>query len=761
MAIQRLFGLIVILGLFVGINQFFRFKSIPNVKEEPALKTNMSRNTIHKNRLAKEKSPYLLQHADNPVDWYPWGEEAFQNAKRENKPIFLSIGYSTCHWCHVMEHESFENPEIAKILNEYFVSIKVDREERPDLDNIYMQAVMALTGGGGWPMSLFLTPDKKPFFAGTYFPSESRWGQPGLKDVLISIKDSWQKNRNKVLESSDALTQAIQRDVTEKPQIKFALDQNVLKKAYDQYAQKFDETYGGFGRRPKFPQGHGLSFLLRYWKRTSEPNALRMVEKTLTEMAKGGIYDHIGKGFHRYSTDEHWRLPHFEKMLYDQALLSRTYLEAYQATGKQQYADTARAIFDYVLRDMTDPQGGFYSAEDADSFSPEEFSDMTPDPKQSWQRREGAFYVWRQSEIIDIFGKEDGEIFSFYFGVESDGNVSADPQGEFEGKNIFFIAHSFGETAQHFGKSEEETKNIIQQGKEELFSHRQQRPRPPQDDKILVDWNGLMISSLAFGSRVLKEPRYVQAAEQAARFILKNLMRKDGRLLHRYRDGEAVILGTIEDYAFFIHGLIDLYEATFKVEYLKEAKRLTQDMIKFFWDHQKGGFFFTATDAEQLIVRQKEVYDGAIPSGNSVAAFDLIRLARLLQDDQWEKMVEELYLCFAEDVLQAPMSYPQLLMTLDFDLGPSKEIVIAGDLNQEKTIQMIEAIDTYFLPNKVVVLRPSSPQKARDLVTLVPFTEAQISIDGQPTAYICENYRCRLPTTNIDEFKKQLLQQSP
>ena len=756
MASRRLLAMVV-LSLLVNINQWAESKSKPDSK------MNMSSEISRQNRLAKEKSPYLLQHAHNPVDWFPWGEEAFQKAKRENKPIFLSIGYSTCHWCHVMAHESFENHEIAKILNEHFVSIKVDREERPDLDNIYMTAVMSLTGGGGWPMSLFLTPERKPFFAGTYFPSEPRWGQPGFKDVLLSIKEQWEKNRNKVLESSDALTKAIQSQSAEKPKGKFVLDQNVLKKAYAQYAQQFDERYGGFGRAPKFPQGHGLSFLLRYWKRTGDSHALAMVEKTLMEMAQGGIYDHIGRGFHRYSTDERWHVPHFEKMLYDQALLAKAYLEAYQVTEKQSYAETAREILDYVLRDMTDRQGGFYSAEDADSLPFEKFSGAVPNPRHSGQKVEGAFYVWRQSEVLDILGKEEGEIFNFYFGVEPEGNVpaGADPHGEFQGKNILFIAHTFEETAQHFGRPVEEIKNIIQRAKKTLFSHRQERPHPHRDDKVLVDWNGFMISSLAFGARVLHEPRYAESAEQATQFILKNLVRKDGRLLHRYRDGEAAILGTLEDYAFFIHGLIDLYEATFKVEYLREAKRLTQDMIKFFWDRKQSGFFFTATDAEKLIVRQKEVYDGAIPSGNSLAALDLIRLAHLTGENQWEKMTEELSQYFASDIVQAPMGYAQLLIALDFVLGPAKEIVIAGDLRDERTLHMINTVYTQFLPNKIVIFRPSSSEEAKELTPLVPFAEAQIPIGGQPTGYICENYRCRLPTTDINEFKKQLLQQGP
>lgn len=701
----------------------------------------MEENELYTNKLINEKSPYLLQHAHNPVNWYPWGNEAFQKAKKEDKPIFLSIGYSTCHWCHVMEEESFSNPEIAKIMNKYFVSIKVDREDRPDIDNIYMNAVMAMTGSGGWPLNIFLTPDLKPFYGGTYFPPDDKWGRQGLKTILNSIADAWKNRRDEIIRSGDSLTQAIQQQAVTKDKKTFPLDKDTLKKAYAQFLQRFDSAYGGFAGAPKFPMGHSLSFLLRYWKRTGEAKAVEMVEKTLGEMSRGGIYDHIGGGFHRYSTDGQWRVPHFEKMLYDQAILARAYLEAYQATGKEEYTETAREIFEYLLRDMAYSEGGFYSAEDADSPSLE-------NPKE---KKEGAFYLWSRDEIISILGKEKADIFSYYFGIEANGNAPVDPQGEFRGKNILYIAHSLEETARHFKKSTIEVKKIIEAAKENLFSARSKRPRPHLDDKILVDWNGLMISALSFGSRVLNEPRYREAAEDAAQFILKNLIREDGRLLHRYREGESAIVGTIEDYTFFIHGLIDLYEATFNPDYLKEAKRLVSDMLAFFWDETNGGFFFTAVDAEKLLIRQKEIYDGAIPSGNSIAALDLIRLGRLTMVKEFESKAEALFESFSNEIIQAPNAYPQILIALDFALGPSKEIVIAGEIGSKETKEMINSVYKRFIPNKVVAHRPPSG-KEEGIVELIPFLKEQVPLEGKTTAYVCQNYVCRFPTTSIKNW---------
>ena len=703
------------------------------------------------NRLAKEKSPYLLQHANNPVDWYAWGEEAFAKARKEDKPILLSIGYSTCHWCHVMEEESFENPDVARVINENVVPIKVDREERPDLDNIYMTAVQALTGSGGWPLNVFLTPEGKPFFGGTYWPPEDRWGRPGLVTVLRSVSESWQKNKQAILEQSEGLTELIQAHADAKADKTFSLGEKTLKSALGDLKSSFDPTYGGFGRGIKFPRSHSLSFLLRYEKRTGDKSALEMVEKTLAEMSAGGIWDHLGGGFHRYSTDSQWFLPHFEKMLYDQAILAKTYLEAYQITGKKEYARTARGIFEYVLRDLRDATGSFYSAEDADSL----------DPKAA-KKREGAFYVWEQSELVELLGEKNAEIFNFVYGVKPEGNVGQDPQGEFPRKNILFLSQSKETAAQKFKKPVEEIDAILEDAKKTLFAARSKRPRPHLDDKILTDWNGLMIATLAFGSRVLEgrgDPSgrpYLDAAKEAADFILEKLVRKDGRLLHRYREGEASILATAADYAFFIHGLFDLYEASFETRYLKEAKRLTDEMVRLFWDEKTGGFFFTASDAEKLIVRQKEIYDGAIPSGNSFAALDLLRVGRLTMQKDFESNAQNLLNVFSGPIEQNPEAYPQMLIALDFALGPSQEIVIAGDSASEETISLLKSVFARFLPNAVVALHPVEGSARAAAESLIPFMENQLPINGKPAAYVCKNYVCRFPVTESAELNKLL-----
>ncbi len=713
----------------------------------------------HTNRLIKEKSPYLLQHAHNPVNWYPWGEEAFQKSHKENKPIFLSIGYSTCHWCHVMEHESFEDEDIARLMNEYFVSIKVDREERPDLDHIYMSAVGAMTGQGGWPLNVFLTPDKKPFWGGTYFPPEARFGSPGFKDVLCSLHEGWLNRKDQILTSAQSLMETLkQRTQTVAPA---AINEKTLQKAFDQFNNYFDEQYGGFGSQPKFPSSHNLSFLLRWWQRTSHPKALEMVNKTLTEMYKGGMYDQLGGGFHRYSTDQYWQVPHFEKMLYDQAILSRTYLEAYQATGNSLYAKAAGEIFDYVLRDLHDSKGGFFSAEDADSFDASVELDINPEQRRRTQeKKEGAFYLWKFNEIVQLLGQEDSKIFNHYFGVEPNGNAKLDPQGEFIGKNILYVAHSIEETAQHFSLSVEEVNKIIERSHQKLFKARLRRPRPHLDDKILTDWNGLMISSLAFGGRVLRSQRTIQAAEESAQFILHHLRTKDGKLLHRFRDGEAGISATLMDYAFLIQGLLDLYEATFKVEYLKEALSLTNEMLRLFWDEKEGGFFFAAHDSADVILRQKEIYDGALPSGNSIAALDMVRLFHFTLDEQWEENAQKLFKVFSNDIIQHPSAYAQMLIALDFLLGPSQEVILSGDLKDPLLNQMIQNLFSKFIPNKVVIVRPTDQRQAQEIISLIPSLENQIPLEEKTTAYVCQNHVCQLPTSDLEKFEGLILRHS-
>ena len=709
------------------------------------------------NRLIHEKSPYLLQHADNPVDWYPWGEEAFERARKEDKPVFLSIGYSTCHWCHVMEHESFENPEIAALINQNFVPVKVDREERPDIDSIYMSAVMTMTGSGGWPLTVLLTQDKKPFFGGTYFPPQAKWGSPGLVDVISSVHEAWGNRRNELIESSDSLTEILNEQAARNAGEE-ELTPAILDSAFEQYRQLYDQSYGGFGRSPKFPTGHNLCFLLRYWKRTGNSEALEMVEHTLTQMANGGMYDHLGGGFHRYSTDQQWQVPHFEKMLYDQAILSRAYLEAYQITKKEFYAQVAREILDYVLRDMTHGQGGFYSAEDADSLDPDAPGGLTADPSPRHEKKEGAFYLWRHDEISEILGREDAAIFGYRFGIKPEGNALADPHGEFTGKNIIFAAKTIEETAAQFKTGSEDIKKSLERSKIKLFAQRKSRPRPHLDDKVLTDWNGLMISSLAFAARVLNEPRYQKAAEQSARFIRRTMIRGDGRLLHRYREGEAGILGTIEDYAFLIHGLLDLYEATFQLDYLKLGITLSDDMVKLFWDAERGGLYFTARDAEEILFRQKEAYDGAVPSGNSVAALDLVRIGHVTFNDHWEEMARALFDVFAGQMTRQPSSHAQMLSAFDFALGPSREIVIAASGKEDSLPEMIKEIYGRFMPNKVVLMRPASGSDADELNAISPFTKNQLAVQAQTTVYVCEDRVCKLPVAHPRKLAELLEQ---
>ena len=641
-----------------------------------------------------------------------------------------------------MAHESFENEDIARLINEYFIPIKVDREERPDIDHIYMTVVTALTGHGGWPLTVFLTPDKKPIFGGTYFPPFAKWGAPGLGDVLNSIHNEWKRDPAKLIQSSESIAEILQARKYS-PAADKTLSKEVLEKAFHQFSQSYDPTHGGFGSAPKFPTSHNLSFLLRYWKRAKNPQALAIVETTLHKMADGGLYDHIGGGFHRYSTDREWQIPHFEKMLYDQAILARTYLEAYQATHNEFYAAIARAIFDYCITQMQDASGGFYSAEDADSTD--------PDDKEEGHKKEGAFYLWRQDEIENILG-EDAKIFNYHFGVMPNGNAFSDPHGEFVGKNIIYVEHHLSETAEHFGKSTDEIQKIIELAQKKLFSIRAKRPRPHLDDKILSDWNGLMISSLAFGGKVLGESRYVEAAQKAMQFIEGKLMTKDGKLLHRYRDGDAAILGNLDDYAFVVYALLDLYEATFQWDYLKLADQLSRDMIDRFWDKEKGGFFFTAHDAEDLLFRAKEIYDGALPSGNSLAALNLIRLYHMTLQPEWQKKVDDLFKAFGQDIEGHPSAYAQMLIAFDFCLGPSQEIVIADARDTSSAEAMHKEIYKYFIPNKVVIFRPAD-EKSKDLFKLLPFITEQKPISGKTTAYVCKNHVCKQPVNEITEFR--------
>ena len=685
------------------------------------------------NRLLSEKSPYLLQHAHNPVDWYPWGEEAFERARKENKPIFLSIGYSTCHWCHVMERECFEDPLVAGLMNNAFISIKVDREERPDIDKLYMTVCQMMTGSGGWPLTIIMTPDKKPFFAGTYIPKESRFGRDGMTSLIPAVEEAWEKRIGEVLSSADHIISVVQRQATNEPP--GVLAPSALSGAYEQLSGRFDERYGGFGTAPKFPTPHNLLFLLRYWKRSGEPLALDMTHKTLTAMRQGGIYDHIGFGFHRYSTDERWLVPHFEKMLYDQALLTMAYTEAFQATGNKEFEQTAREIIAYVLRDMTSDQGGFYSAEDADS-----------------EGEEGKFYIWSREEVESLLPADDARLFLKIFNACTGGNFRDEATGRKAAANILHLTTTLSSAAAELSMPEEQLRAAIEAARRRLFPAREMRAHPFKDDKILTDWNGLMIAALARASQALDDPAYARPAQQAADFILGSLRLPNGRLLHRYRAAEAAVPANLDDYAFFICGLIDLYEATFEARYLQAAIMLNRDLLEHFWDETgEGGFFFSADDGEALLLRQKELYDGALPSGNSVALHNLLRLARMTANADFEKKAARMGRAFASVVLQHPSAATHFLTAFDFALGPSCEVVIAGSLRQTETRQFLKKLREPFLPNKVVLLRTVDDEE-RSLAGIAPYTEHMAPIKGKPAAYVCSNFACSSPTTDAGEM---------
>ena len=675
------------------------------------------------NRLIQEKSPYLLQHAHNPVDWYPWGEEAFEKSKKENKPIFLSIGYSTCHWCHVMEHESFENEAIAKIMNANFVCIKVDREERPDVDQIYMNAVMALTGQGGWPLNVFLTPELKPFYGGTYFAPDARYGRPGFPVVLEDIARVWRTQPDQVEKAGKQLAEMLNnpnKDTSGGP-----LTEAVLKEALQNLEQGFDPREGGFRGAPKFPPSMALQFLLRIYQKTGNKSLLPMVSLTLDKMAQGGIYDQVGGGFSRYSTDDEWLVPHFEKMLYDNALLSRAYLEAYQVTGQEEYARIAREIFTYLFRDMTDKEGGFYSAEDADS-----------------EGEEGKFYVWTPAELKKILGEKDGGDFCKLYGATEVGN--------FEEHNILHLKGSLPESLKALGKNEKWWEST----REKVLVERSKRIRPHLDDKILTAWNSLMISSLAYGYQVLGDPQYLQAAEKASDFISRNLF-KDGRLLASYRLGPSSVQGYIDDYAFFQEAQLNLYESTFNPAYLKKAIELEKEMVRLFWDDQAGGYFFTGSDqkdAHRLLTRTKEAYDGVIPSGNSVAALNDYRLAEFTGQKEYRGRADAILKAFSGLLARGEANFSKMLQAFQFDFyGPAEIFVVGPKAESEKTLHELWKT---FLPNKVLVFAEDS--LGNSLASLVPWTQGRPSQKGLPTIYVCKNFQCQLPTLDVATALKQL-----
>ncbi len=677
------------------------------------------------NRLKDETSPYLLQHADNPVEWYPWGEEALSRAKQDDKPILLSVGYSACHWCHVMAHESFENAEIAAIMNENFVNIKVDREERPDIDAIYMQAVQALTGRGGWPMTVFLTPDGEPFYGGTYYPPDDRHGIPGFPKVLGAVTSAYRTRRDELVQSAQQLVGRIQTSALGAGEED--LTEDVLRNGYSLLMAEFDWQCGGYAPAPKFPQAMVYDFLLRYHHRSGDAQALKMVETTLIAMACGGIYDHVGGGFHRYSTDTFWLVPHFEKMLYDNALLSSLYLHAYQATNNALYRRVVEETLDYVQREMTRPDGGFYSTQDADS-----------------EGEEGKFYVWTPQEIDDVLSAEDGGVVRRYFGVTDEGN--------FEGRNILHLQESPDVIAQEIGLSDEELEAIVRRSREKLYEVRSKRVWPGRDEKVLTCWNGLMLRSFAEAAAVLNRDDYREVAERNATFVLERL-RSNGRLLRSYKDDQAKVLGYLEDYSFFVDGLIALYEATFERRWLDEARSLADSMLELFWDEASDSFYDTGRDHESLVVRPRDLFDNATPSGSSVAVDVLLGLAVLFDNNDYKTKAASLLRALGNVFERYPNGFGRWLCAADFYLSTPKEVAIVGVREDPAMADMLRTLFSRYLPNKVVAgYRPDD----LEAVTGIPLLQDKGTIADRPTAYVCENYTCQLPVAEPDALAEQL-----
>ena len=684
------------------------------------------------NRLIFEKSPYLLQHAGNPVDWYPWGDEAFELAKELDKPIFLSIGYTTCHWCHVMEHESFEDAKVAELMNDSFINVKLDREERPDIDHIYMQVTQILTGRGGWPMTIIMTPDKKPFFAGTYFPKEtkSNYRQRGMLDIIPEIKSLWQNKRDSLISDSKKITKRLnnlQKSMTSKNTF---IDPDILKKSYYAFKKQFDVIYGGFGNAPKFPKPHDYSFLVRYYLRTKDAESIDIVKKSLYSMRQGGIYDHVGFGFHRYSTDKQWLVPHFEKMLYDQAMLIHTYLDAYIVTEDIFYLNVVNEVAEYILRDMTNLNGGFFSAEDADS-----------------EGEEGAFYIWEESELMSSLGLEDFLTIKDLLSVEAQGNCFV------EGRKTNIL--HFNQIKYNEYMDSENNVNHYNTIRQKIFQSRKSRVHPQKDDKILTDWNGLMISALARAASITGNNEYKKVCIKSIDFILNNLKQNESKLFKRFRDGEAAIDGMIEDYSFLVWGLIEMYQLTFDLKYLKEAIKLSDYQIENFWDEENKGFYYYDKNSEKLIVRAKEVYDGAIPSGNSVSAFNFIRLGKILNNNLYENIADEIINAFSYRINNSGTGFSMMLHSIDYSFGPSNEVIVVGDINDSRTTEILNAIYNSKNLNKIVVLL--NPNQKEEIIKLIPFSEFYFNAQiNEPIAYICKNYICDLPTSDLFQIKKQL-----
>ena len=695
---------------------FTTFVCLYIVQFNQAIAQNNNQGEKNLNRLANESSPYLLQHKNNPVDWYPWGKEAFNKALELDRPIFLSIGYSTCHWCHVMEEESFEDEEVAKLLNENFISIKVDREERPEIDHLYMTVCQAMTGRGGWPLTIIMTPNKDPFFAGTYFPKRGRRGRPGMMELLPSVSQAWKKERDDLVLSANQINKYLID--SNKKELGDQLEESILVDTYSQFVNRYDDKHGGFGDKPKFPSPHNLIYLLRYHNMTGDKTSLLMAEKTLKNMRLGGIFDHIGFGFHRYSTDKEWLLPHFEKMLYDQAMLALAYTEAFQITNDSFYQKVVEEILFYVQRDMTDKRGGFYSAEDADS-----------------EGEEGLFYLWTAEELKAKLSSADAELIIETFNIELSGNYIDEALGKKTLKNILYL-------------NKPKANNKINQILNDLYTVREKRIHPLKDDKILTDWNGLMIAAFAKAGDVFNSDDYIKQAENSAQFILKNLTDKNGRLLKRYRNGKSGIDSHLDDYAFFIWGLLELYEATFNTIYLSEAIKLSEIMVSEFWDTENGAFFLGSNNSEKLIVRAKTGYDGAIPSGNSVAAMNFIKLNRITGETKWVEISDKIFMTFSKEISNTPSAFAHMLNAFLFESNEPKEVVVVGSGKDPETKLAIEKIKSIYIPSKVIIFKDTD-DKSNKLTPLAKWTMTQESIDDKTTFYVCRDFACKIPTTDL------------
>jgi uncharacterized protein YyaL (SSP411 family) len=698
------------------------------------------------NRLINEKSPYLLQHAFNPVDWYSWSEPAFEKARSENKLIFLSIGYSTCYWCHVMEREVFENERIASLMNEYFVNIKVDREERPEVDRIYMKALTGITGSGGWPMSMFLTPDLKPFYGATYIPPVARYGSPAFPDLIKDIHDQWHRAPEKFYKTGNQVLNFIKENAFSNG-TELSLNETVLKKAYNKIAGNFDTVHKGFGEAPKFPRPMIFNFLFHYYKRFGEEKSKSIALETLKEIANGGIHDHIGGGFHRYATDNSWRVPHFEKMLYDQAQLLNSYLDAYLITHDDFYSSIAKDILEFIIGEMTSADGGFFSALDAENAI---------DNSNSKLKKEGAYYLWKKGEIDKILTTEESEIFCFVFGIKEHGNVNgaASIHADFNDENIIYQSHTIEETATHFNMNKTKVKEIVNTCRNKLALIKKERPYPHLDDKILTSWNGLMISAFSNAYKIIRDERYLTAAEKAADFILAKVFdQKNNILYHRYRDGEAKYEAGLEDYAFFTGGLIDLYEASFNYKWIKSAIELTGIQIKLFYDNINHGFFDTSGNDKTILIKTKEWIENAEPSGNSAAILNLLRLSQMTDNTKWDEIAGNSLAYFSNIINRYPDAMVFMLAAIDFSISKPKQIIIAGSLQNPLTAEILKLIRNHYIPNKIVLLidNPAEYEK------FFPFVKDYIRLEGKTTVYVCENYNCKLPTSDLDEIQNFLM----